>query len=153
MIGTINTQVLEELCGVEFDNINMETTVNDYKERDDDSDSAFEDDDKSYKTSENSTIAGDKNLAEGPNQLEEDQQQHFNVPEVNDINRNDSDDGNEGVGEEGVGENDPVQENKETVHENKDEAGTEADDDSVHKSVQVDDPSIESVETVDDEVE
>ena len=133
------------LCGVKFSDINMETTVNDYKERGDVFDSDFEDDDKSYKTSDDSTIAGDDNLSEGPDQLEEDQQQHFNVPEVNDINKNDSDDRDEGVREEGVGKNDPVQENKEIIHEMGDEAGTDVDDDSVHKSVQADDPSIDSV--------
>ena len=58
-----------------------------------------------------------------------------------------------GVGEEGVGENDPVQENGETVHEIEDEAGTEKDNESAHKSVHVDNPSIESVETIDGEKE
>ena len=132
---------------MEFVDINMETTVNDYKERGDDSNSDFEDDDKSYKKSDDSTIAGDGNLSKGPDQLEEDQQQHFNVPEVNNI-----DDESDG-GDEGVGENNPVQENEETVHEIEDEAGTGADDESVHKSERVEDPSIESVETVDDEEE
>ena len=56
-----------------------------------------------------------------------------------------------GAGEEGVGENDPVQENEETVHEIEDETSTEEDDDeSVHKSVHGDDPSLGSVEIVDD---
>ena len=153
VIKTINKQASEALFGVEFAGINIETTVNDYEERDNDSDSDFEDDDKSYETSDDSTLAGDSNLSEGPNQLEEDQQQHFIVSEVNDIDENDSDDGDEGVEEEGGGQNDPVQENKETVHEIEDETGSEADDDSVHKSVQTDNPSIESVETIDDEEE
>ena len=56
VIETINKQASEELCSVEFAGINMETTVNDYKERGNDSDSDFEDDDKSYETSEDSTI-------------------------------------------------------------------------------------------------
>ena len=67
VIETINKQASEELCGVEFADINMETTVNDYEERGDDSDSYFKDDDKSYKTSDDSTIAGDGNLFEGLN--------------------------------------------------------------------------------------
>ena len=49
-----------------------------------------------------------------------------------------------------MGDNDPIQENEEIVHEIEDDAG-DVDDDSVHKSVQADDPSIDSVETVDDE--
>ena len=50
-------------------------------------------------------------------------------------------------------ENNPVQENEKTEHEIEDEAGTETDDESVHKSVQADDPSFESVETVNDKEE
>ena len=49
LIELINKQASEEVCGVEFGDINMETTVNDYKERGDDSDSDFEHDDKSMK--------------------------------------------------------------------------------------------------------
>ena len=109
VIETINKHASEELCGVEFTNINMETTANNYEERGGDSDSDFEDDDKSYETSDDSAIAGDGDLSDGPDQLEEDQQQHFNVLEVNDIDENDSDDENEGVGEVGVDENGPVQ--------------------------------------------
>ena len=108
VIETINKQAVGELYGVEFANINMETTANDYEEWGDDSDSDFEDDDKSYETSNDSIIARYGNLSEGPNQLEEDQQQHFNIPEVNNINENDSDDGNKGVGGQGVGKNSPV---------------------------------------------
>ena len=33
VIETINTQVLEELCSVEFADINIETTINNYEER------------------------------------------------------------------------------------------------------------------------
>ena len=52
-----------------------------------------------------------------------------------------------------MGEDCLVQENEETVHEIEDEAGTEEDDKSVHESVHADDPSIESVKTVDDKEE
>ena len=53
-----------------------------------------------------------------------------------------------------MGENDPVQENEETVNKIEDEAGTaEEDNESVHKSVRGADPSTESVETVDDKEE
>ena len=44
MIETINKQVVGELHGVEFANIDMETTTNDYEERGDDSNSDFEND-------------------------------------------------------------------------------------------------------------
>ena len=73
MIKTINKQASEELCDVEFAVINMKTTVDDYEERGDNSESDFEDDDKSYKTSDDSTIDGGSNLSEGPNQSEKDQ--------------------------------------------------------------------------------
>ena len=33
VIETINKQASEELCGMEFADINMETTVNNYEER------------------------------------------------------------------------------------------------------------------------
>ena len=52
VIGTINKQAVEELQVIKFANIYMKTTVNDYKERGNDSDFDFEDDDKSYKTSD-----------------------------------------------------------------------------------------------------
>ena len=154
VIETITKQAAGELHGVEFANINMETTTNDYEERGDNSNSDSEDGNKSYETSDGSTIAGDDDLSDGLDQLDEDQQQDFNISEVNDINENDSDDKNEGVGEEGVGKNNPVQENEETVHGIEGEAGTEEEDDkSIHKLVRGDDPSIESVETVDDDEE
>ena len=73
VIETINKQASEEICGVEFADINLETTINEYKERGDDSESDFEYDDKSNETSDDSTIAGDGNLSEGPDHLEEDQ--------------------------------------------------------------------------------
>ena len=155
VIKIINKQAKGELYGVEFANIDIETTVNDDEERDNDSsDSDFKDDDKSYETSDDSTIAGDSDLFDGPNQLEEDQEQHFNVPEVNDIDENDSYGRNEGVGEEGVGKNDPVPENEETIHEIEYEPGTEEEDDElVHESVHGDDPSLGSVEIVNDDDE
>ena len=51
VIATINKQTREELQGIEFADINLKTTVNDYEDRGYDSDSDFEDDDKSYETS------------------------------------------------------------------------------------------------------
>ena len=62
---------------MEFANIDMKTTVNGYEEHGNDSDSDFEDDDKLYETSDDSTIDSDGALSDKPNQLEEDQQQHF----------------------------------------------------------------------------
>ena len=108
LIELMNKQVLEELCGVEFADINMEATVNDYEERGDESDSDFVYDNKSYETSDDSTVAGDGDLSNEPNQVERNQGQHFNVPEVNDIDEDDTDNGDEGVGGGGVGENIPV---------------------------------------------
>ena len=58
IIDIINKQAKEEQQEIEFSDINMRTTVNDYKEcgndsdSDSDSDFDFEDDDKSYKTSD-----------------------------------------------------------------------------------------------------
>ena len=58
--------------------------------------------------------------------------------------------GDNGAGKKGVGENDPVQESEETVREIEDDTSTEEEDDeSVHKSVRGDDPSLGSVEIVD----
>ena len=87
-------------------------------------------------------------MADEPDQAEEYQGQHFNVPEVNDINEDESDNGDKEVGEEGAVENIPVLENKEMVHEINVESGTDDEDDgSTHESVRADDPSLESVET------
>ena len=100
VIDTINKQASEETDGIEFADINLKTTVNDYQERGYDSDSDFEDDDKSYETSDDSTVDDDNDLGNEPDQLEEDQQQHFNVQEVNDVvNEDDSSNRDEGVGE------------------------------------------------------
>ena len=66
VIETINRQAVGELHGVEFVNINIETNANDYEERGDDSDSDFEDIDKSYETSDDSTIAGDGDSSDRP---------------------------------------------------------------------------------------
>ena len=57
---------------------------------------------------------------------------------------------NNGMGEEGLSENNPVQENEETVHKNENEDSTEEGDKSVHDLVGGEDPSLGSVETVDD---
>ena len=155
VIETNNKQTAEALHGIEFTNINMKTTVNNFKERDNDSDSDFEDDDKLYETSDDSTVDGDNDLSDGPNQLEEDQQQQFNVPELNDIDEDNSNGKNEGMGEEVDEENDPVQENIETVREIEDKDGTEEEENrSVHsdnKSVYSDNPSIETVDNDDNE--
>ena len=80
MMGFTNSQAKREPAGVEFTNINNNTTMNNYEERGSDSDSDFEDDDKSYKTSNDSTLNEDHELTNDPNQQEEDQQQHFNAP-------------------------------------------------------------------------
>ena len=56
------------------------------------------------------------------------------------------------MGGEVVGENDPFQENEETVHEIKDKTGTDEEEiESIHELVRGDDPSLGSVETVEDE--
>ena len=57
-------QASREFYGVEFADINMKTTVKDYKERDNEYDSDFEYDDKSYETSNDSTVAGDGYLSD-----------------------------------------------------------------------------------------
>ena len=98
VIDTINKQAGEETNGIKFADINLKTTVNEYKASGYDSDSDFEDDDKSYETSDDSTVNGDNNLADGLNQMEEDQQQHFGVPEIDNIDEDDSSNGEEGVG-------------------------------------------------------
>ena len=51
----------------------MKTIVNDYKERGNDSNSDFEDDDKLYETSDNSIVDGDNDLTNEPDQPKEDQ--------------------------------------------------------------------------------
>ena len=81
VIEAINKQAKEEDEGIQFADINQKTTVNDYHERGDDSESDFEDDDKSYETSDDSTVDGDNNLDDEPEveQVEEDQAQHFGV--------------------------------------------------------------------------
>ena len=144
VIDTINKQTAEELQRIKSVNIDIRATINDYEERGNDSDSNFEYDDKLYETSDDSTVDGDKDLSGGPDQLEEDQQQHFNVPEVNDINEDDSNSENERMGNEGVGkEDDPIQHNEDTgstVHKVEEEDGAEED----NKYGEVDDVSIET---------
>ena len=78
---------------MEFTNIDSNTTLNDYEDRGSDSDSNFEDDDKSYKTSDDSTLDEDHELDDDLDQREEDRQHQFNIQEVND-----SDSEDEGVG-------------------------------------------------------
>ena len=71
VVGTINKQAGEETNGIEFADINLKTTVNDYKERGYDSDSEYEDDNKSYETSDDPTVNVDNNLGDGSDQMEE----------------------------------------------------------------------------------
>ena len=148
-IGTINKQAAEEQQGIKFANINMKTIVTDYKERGNDSDSDVEDSNKLYKTSGDSTVGRDKDLTDEPDQPEENQQQHFNVTEINNIDDDNSSNKNKGVGGEGVGEeDDPIQDNKKTVHIIGDEDVTGEEDNA---SVYADDPSIETVDDDNDE--
>ena len=73
IIDTINKQAKEEKQGLVFGNINKHTTVNDYEERGSDSDSDFEDNDKSYETRDDSTVDGNNDLSDDPNQPGKDQ--------------------------------------------------------------------------------
>ena len=117
VIDTINKQAGEETHGIEFADINLKTTVNEYEARGYDSDSDFEDDNKSYETSDDFTVKGDNNLADGPDQIEEDQQHHFSVQEVNDINEDNSSNGDEGVGGNEMDETVSVHDNEEAEQE------------------------------------
>ena len=65
VIDTINKQAKEESDGIEFADINLKTTLNDYEEFDENSQSDFEDDDKSYETSDDSTMKGDNDMSVG----------------------------------------------------------------------------------------
>ena len=121
VIDTINKQAGEEMNGIKFADINLKTIVNNYEARDDDSESDFEDDDKSYETSDDSAVKGDNDLADGPDQLEEDQQQHFNVQEVNDTDEDDSNNGDEDMGESELDETASVHDNEEAEQEIKEE--------------------------------
>ena len=73
MIKTINSQASREKAptGVEFTDINCNTTLDDYEIRGDDSDSDFEDDDRSYETSDDSTLDDDHELDDEYNHQEE----------------------------------------------------------------------------------
>ena len=73
VIETINKQAKEEIEGIEFADINLKTTVDNYQERGYESDSDFEDDDKLYKTNDDSTVNGDNDLDDDSDQQEEDQ--------------------------------------------------------------------------------
>ena len=70
-------------------NIDSNTTLNYYEARGNNSDSDFEDYDKSYETSDDSTLEEDHKLDNDPDQQEEDQQHHFNIQEVNDTDSED----------------------------------------------------------------
>ena len=96
IINVINQQAAREKVpeGTEFGNIDEHTTVNDYE---DDDDSEFVEDDKSYETSDDSTIDGDHDVDDEQVQQEEDQQQYFIVTPIQEVNEDSAD---EGVGEE-----------------------------------------------------
>ena len=80
IIEFINMQAKEGKQGLEFSNINKNTTVNEYEEHGSDSDSYIEDDNKCYETSDDLTLDDDHKIPDDPNQQKEDQQEHFNVP-------------------------------------------------------------------------
>ena len=67
MIDLINKQAREAQEGLEFTNINNNKTVNDYEEHGSDSDSDFEDDDKSYETSDDFTLDVNHKIPYDPN--------------------------------------------------------------------------------------
>ena len=126
--------------------------MNDYKECGNDSDSDFEDDDKSSKTSDDLTLDGDYKMPDNPNQPDEDHQQHFNVLEVNDTDKDNSNIKTERVGDEGMDEDDnPIQDdgNNEdagsTVHGIKKEDSTK----EHSKSTEDNDVSFETVDNKD----
>ena len=79
-----------------------------------------------------------------PDQSDEDQQQHFIVLEVNDVDEDNSNSENKEAGDKGVGkEDDPIQHNEDTgstVHKVEEEDGAEED----NKYGEVDDVSIET---------
>ena len=93
MIKDINCQATRDPAGVEFTNIDSHTTLDDYEARGSDSDSDFEDDDKSYETSDDSTLDEDHELDIDPDQQEEGKHHHVDIQESNDT----------GSKEEGVG--------------------------------------------------
>ena len=70
IIKVINSQANSEKApaGVEFSNIYKNTTLDDYEPQDDDSNSDFEDDDKSYETTDYSTLDEDHELDDDPDQ-------------------------------------------------------------------------------------
>ena len=126
---TINKQAKEEQQDIKFTNINTRIIMNDYKECGNAIDADFENDDKSYKTRDDSAVDGDNDLPDEPDQLEEDQEQHFNVLEVNDIGEGDSSSKNEGVGDQEVDKEDnPLKDNEKTVHNIEDEDGAGEED-------------------------
>ena len=86
IINVINQQAAREQVpeDTEFGDIDGSTTVRDYNEDGDDSE--FDEDDKSYETSDDSTIEGDHDVDDEQVQQEEDQQQYFNVPPILEVN-------------------------------------------------------------------
>ena len=145
-IDTINKEAKEQKQRIKYGDINKNTIANDYKEGGSDYNSDFEDDDKSYKTSDDSTIDGNNHMSDNHDQSDEDQQQHLNVLEINDIDEGDSNSKNEGVGDEEVGkENDPIQDDEDTgltVHKIKEEDSAEEN----NESTEGDDVSIKIVD-------
>ena len=64
--------------GTVYQNMDGHTTVNNYNNDDSESD----EDDKSYETSDDSTIEGDHEVIDEQIQQEEDQEQYFNIPQM-----------------------------------------------------------------------
>ena len=155
VIDTINKQAKEESEGIELADINLKTTVNEYEECDDNSQSDFEDDDKSYETSNDSTLKGDNDMSMGTDHLEEDQQQHFNVQEVNDVDKDDANQEDKGVDDEVPVQEEEVDvpaviEEKSSVPDDDDGSSVPEDGASLPDSARGDEPSDASVETVDE---
>ena len=93
IINVINQQAAREQVpeDTEFGDIDGSTTVRDYNEDGDDSE--FDEDDKSYETSDDSTIDGDHDVDDEQVQQEEDQQQYFNVTPIQEVNEDSADEG------------------------------------------------------------
>ena len=93
IIDIINQQAAREKVpdGTEFTNIDGHTTVSTYDEDGDDSE--FDEDDKSYETSDDSTIDGVHDMDDEQIQQEEDQQQYFSLPPILEVNEDSVDEG------------------------------------------------------------
>ena len=100
IINIINQQAAREKVpdGTEYSDIDGHTTVSNYNE--DGDDSKFDEDDKSYETSDDSTMDGDHDMDNEQVQQKEDQQRYLNAPPIIEVNEDSLDEGveNEGVG-------------------------------------------------------